>query len=149
MPPVAMVPLVQDVLREHKQMSAPSKTVYYDKSCPLCAAEIGHYQRLADRTDVLFIDASAASPDLGPNLDKSTALARFHVRDAQGTLHSGAAAFVHLWSALPGWRYAARAARIPGMLPALEGLYRLFLPARPILARSAVRVNSMRSGRCS
>jgi predicted DCC family thiol-disulfide oxidoreductase YuxK len=144
-----MVPLVRDVLHEHEQMSAPCTTVYYDNSCALCAAEIGHYKRLAGSAEIRFVDASAPSPDLGPGLDTPTALSRFHVRDAQGKLHSGAAGFVQLWSRLPGWRYAARAAQFPGVLSALEGLYRLFLPARPILARSVVRVNRMRSGRPS
>jgi hypothetical protein len=35
---------------------------------------------------------------------------------------------------LPRWRWAARAAALPGLMALLELSYRLFLPARPVLA---------------
>ncbi len=60
---------------------------------------------------------------------------RFHVRAGDGRLLSGAAAFVEVWARLPRWRWAARAASIPGALTVLEWGYRRFLPIRPLISR--------------
>lgn len=123
--------------------------VYYDGRCPLCRAEIDHYRRCegADRLDLVDVgrDETAA---LGPGLSRERALGRFHVRDAQGRLLSGAAAFARLWRVLPGWRWLARIVevRILGFQPLLlvaEVAYRLFLPLRPWLARGFARFRSV------
>jgi hypothetical protein len=37
-----------------------------------------------------------------------------------GRVLSGAAAFVEVWTRLPKWRWAARAASLPGAIPALD-----------------------------
>lgn len=116
------------------QLPSPP-TVYFDGACPLCRAEIGHY-RGRDRAGALrFVDVAATGAELPAGLTRAQALGRFHVRAGDGRLLSGAAAFVELWSQLPGWRRAARVARLPGVLAALEGGYRLFLLVRPLLAR--------------
>jgi predicted DCC family thiol-disulfide oxidoreductase YuxK len=60
---------------------------------------------------------------------------RFHVRAGDGRVLSGAAAFVEVWTRLPRWRWAARAASLPGALAALELGYRMFLPVRPFISR--------------
>lgn len=117
-------------------------TVYFDGSCPLCSAEIDHYARLDAKGEVCFLDVTAAETPLPDGLSKGGALARFHIRTADGALVSGAAAFVRLWAALPGWRWAARFARLPGVTPMLEWGYRRFLPIRPLLARLVDRRRS-------
>jgi predicted DCC family thiol-disulfide oxidoreductase YuxK len=74
---------------------------------------------------------------------------RFHVRGSDGRVLSGAAAFVEVWSRLPNWRWAARAASLPGALAALEWGYRMFLPVRPFVSRlfgRVVRLHSVRAG---
>jgi predicted DCC family thiol-disulfide oxidoreductase YuxK len=119
----------------------PSSIVYFDKSCPLCAAEISHYQKLEAIQPVVFVDVSQADCALGPGLTRDAAMARFHIRDETAQLQSGAAAFVHLWSLMPGWRHVARMARLPGALPVLERCYRGFLHVRPILARCVRRLS--------
>lgn len=123
----------------------PDLTVYYDGSCPLCRAEIGHYrrQRGADRID--FVDVSDAGAPLTCEADRGTLMARFHVKESDGRLYSGAEAFSRIWVRLPSWSWAARLARIPGITPLLELAYRGFLPVRPVLSRWAGHLHQRRS----
>ena len=112
-------------------------TVYYDGSCPLCSVEINHYKSRDGADRVNFVDVSADHPDLGDGLTCDVAMKRFHVRLPDGTLKSGAAGFSAIWTVLPGWSWLARVARVPGVLPLLELVYRAFLPLRPALSRVA------------
>ena len=112
---------------------ADALCVYYDGGCPLCRAEIASYQKTEGGASLRWVDAHAGSAAaLGPDLDAATALARMHVRRADGTLLKGAAAFAEIWSQLPRWRWLARLARLPGMLPVLDVLYTVFLAVRPL-----------------
>jgi 3-demethoxyubiquinol 3-hydroxylase len=116
---------------------APSLTVLYDGACPLCRREIGVYRGLQPSTPVCWADVSDPASALPAGTSRTQLLARFHVRDSQGELLSGARAFLALWAALPGWRWLARVGRLPGAEWAMERLYRLFLRARPVLQRWA------------
>ena len=110
-------------------------TVYIDGSCPLCRAEIGYYRR-NDRFGALcFIDVSETDASVPAALTEQRAMERFHVRAGPGQLLSGAAAFVEVWARLPRWRWAARAAALPGAMAALEFGYSVFLPVRPFISR--------------
>jgi ubiquinone biosynthesis monooxygenase Coq7 len=119
-------------------------TVLYDGGCPLCRREIAHVQGLAAQqpdSALCFVDVSAAQGTM-PAAEQVVLLARFHVQRADGSRLDGAAAFVAMWGRLPGWRWLARLARLPGALPALELAYRAFLRVRPrlqALARRAER----------
>jgi predicted DCC family thiol-disulfide oxidoreductase YuxK len=123
-------------------------TVYYDGSCPLCTAEIKHYRSLEGSGALRFVDVSRDGAELGPGLPAKAAMGRFHVRRRDGALLSGARAFVEIWRALPGWRWAARIADLPGVTRLLEIGYRLFLPIRPWLSRAATRLGATPANRC-
>lgn len=69
-------------------------TVYYDGACPLCRREIAFYSSRRGAGAIRFVDASDTDPALGSDLDRCAALARFHVRRADGRLVSGAAGFI-------------------------------------------------------
>lgn len=123
-------------------------TVLYDGACPLCRREIAHVQSLAARPagarppggGLCFVDLSApAAATALPADERAALLARFHVQRADGTRLQGAAAFVAMWQRLPGWRWLARVARLPGVLPLLERAYNGFLRVRPLLQALARR----------
>jgi predicted DCC family thiol-disulfide oxidoreductase YuxK len=132
------------------QATAPAGTgellVLYDGACPLCAREIAHYQGLSPVAPVRFSDVSAAPEgDLGCGIDRRAALARMHVVEPDGTVVSGARAFIALWRRMPGWRWLARLASVPPAPWLLEGAYRGFLRVRPALQARARRGAGARS----
>ncbi len=110
-------------------------TVLYDGDCPLCRREIAVYQGLAAREPVRWVDVSAPGTDL-PD-ERSTLMARFHVQREDGSLLSGAEAFLALWARLPGWRWLAFLGRLPGAAWLMERAYVGFLRVRPAMQRAA------------
>ena len=107
--------------------------VYFDGGCPLCSKEIATYRAARGADQLRWVDAQACDEAaLGPALDRKVALARLHVRLADGSLLSGAAAFVAIWQRLPAFRLLAWLARVPGALLLMEGAYRAFLKIRPL-----------------
>jgi predicted DCC family thiol-disulfide oxidoreductase YuxK len=119
-------------------------TVLYDGSCPLCRREIAVYrglQPLQAAAPVCFADVSDAAVPVPPGTTRPQLLARFHVRRGDGELLSGAAAFLALWAALPGWRWLAWLGRVPGAAWTMERGYRAFLRWRPALQRWAARID--------
>lgn len=115
---------------------AADVTVYYDGACPLCRSEIGVYQGCQGSERVAFVDVSTVTGEaVAPDLDRATALARFHVRRADGTLASGAEGFGTLWLVLPGWGWLGRIVLLPGICQTAELAYRGFLLIRPAIQR--------------
>ncbi|MBI1261308.1 MAG: DUF393 domain-containing protein [Rhizobiales bacterium] len=119
-------------------------TVFFDGACPLCRAEIGHYRATDADGALCFIDVSADGENLPDGLSRPQAMQRFHVLAADGTLLSGAAAFVEVWRRLPRWRRAAQFASLPGVMMLLEYSYRAFLPLRPFFSRLFGRLQRLR-----
>ena len=116
--------------------------VWFDGGCPLCRREIALMRRLDRRGAVTFVDASRETESCP--LPRDDLLARLHARE-NGQVLSGAAAFAAMWRAIPLLRPVGWAARNPGVLRMLERLYRVFLRARPVLQRAAMRLD--RAGR--
>ena len=113
------------------QTDQNASTVLFDGSCPICTAEINQYKQIAPAGRINWVDVS--SDDFVPPLGKSkdVLMQRFHVITPDGTLISGAAAFVHVWEQLPGWRRLAALTKIPGALSVMELGYTNFLKIRP------------------
>ena len=117
-----------------------SLTVLYDGACPLCRREISVYQNLKplqDSQSLKFLDVSKPECALPSGGMRKDYLARFHVQLGDGQVLSGAAAFVALWATLPGWRFLALFACLPGVTPCLELVYRAFLLVRPQMQAAA------------
>jgi predicted DCC family thiol-disulfide oxidoreductase YuxK len=106
-------------------------TVYFDGACPVCRKEIEHYQRQRGAEAIAWVDASSCdAAALGPGLDRSRVLSRFHVREADGSLASGAAAFVAIWRRLPAFAGLAVFASFRPVLALLDAGYAAFVRVR-------------------
>lgn len=111
--------------------SPPRPSVFYDGACPVCRREIAHYRSRPGADAIAWIDVSSCGAEaLGPDLTREAALARMHLRGADGRLVSGARAFALLWSSLPGFRLLGRIVGSPPVAPLAEGAYRVFLALR-------------------
>ena len=113
-----------------------SATVFYDGSCPVCRREIAYYRGCPTDRHIRWVDVAqapvAALPD---ELSREAALGRFHVRTRDGRLLDGAAAFAHLWSAIPRFRLLGRVARVWPLSFLMELGYCGFLHIRPAIRR--------------
>ncbi|HKL77181.1 MAG TPA: DUF393 domain-containing protein [Gammaproteobacteria bacterium] len=105
--------------------------MFYDGGCPICRREVNFYRRLDRHDRVHWHDITtdtAPLDDLGVSL--RDAQARLHALDRQGQLRTGAAAFVAIWRELPYWRWLARLAALPGMVPLMDAVYRPYARRR-------------------
>lgn len=121
---------------------SPCVEVYFDGSCPMCRREIAVYQNITPDQPISWVDVSKPDTPLPQGQSKEQLMARFHTRTAQGELLSGAAAFVHVWAQLPGWRVLAWLAKVPGMLWLMEKAYNGFLPVRPAIQRFILKFDT-------
>lgn len=121
---------------------SPCVEVYFDGSCPMCRREIAVYQNITPDQPISWVDVSKPDTPLPQGQSKEQLMARFHTRTAQGELLSGAAAFVHVWGQLPGWRVLAWLAKVPGMLWLMEKAYNGFLPVRPAMQRFVLKFDT-------
>ncbi len=112
-------------------------TVYFDGACPVCSREIAVYQQGPGGQDIRWVDVTRCGPgELGPGLSREAALARLHLRNRDGQLVSGAAAFTGLWKQLPRWRWLGVVFGSGLRLAVLEIAYRLFLWLRRVWRRA-------------
>jgi predicted DCC family thiol-disulfide oxidoreductase YuxK len=106
-------------------------TVYFDGGCPVCSREIAMYRRQPGADAVCWVDAAACDANVfGPGLSRDAALARLHVRRADGSLVGGAAAFIAMWAALPRTAMLARWLNHRPVVALLDAAYGAFLVVR-------------------
>jgi predicted DCC family thiol-disulfide oxidoreductase YuxK len=106
--------------------------VYFDGGCPLCSREIGFYQkrRGADAIDWIDVSTLPLEDDVAADLKVCDAMARFHVRLADGSLIKGGRAFIALWRALPLTKPLGWFMSIPPGPALLDAAYEAFLKVR-------------------
>lgn len=98
----------------------------------MCRAEIGFYRKRRGAEAIDWVDVS--NPRNAPiGLSCEQAMARFHVRNIDGQLINGGAAFAELWKQMPSFRWLGLAFSIPPLRWLLNVAYNLFLPIRPHL----------------
>ena len=115
-------------------LADPSKpAVYFDGACPVCSREVAMYRRQPGADALRWVDvATCANAELGAQLTRTAAMARLHVRRADGSLVSGALAFTTLWRSLPRTAWLGRLLGAGPGLWLLEAGYRAFLALRPL-----------------
>ena len=105
--------------------------VFYDGGCPLCRREIAHYQRIDRERCIQWADIQQEADTLQAHgLSWEQAMQRMHVRDSDGQMVSGAAAFVVLWRQFPRYRFLAGLVSLPGIHWAAEQVYTVFARRR-------------------
>jgi demethoxyubiquinone hydroxylase (CLK1/Coq7/Cat5 family) len=128
-----MTPAVRPHRAESAAAGHPLLTVYFDGACPICRREIAVYRAQPGGDRLHWLDAAAASShELGPGLDRASALARMHVRLPDGRLVAGAGAFVEIWRALPRWRWLGHLASPAPVRALADVAYAVFLRVRPL-----------------
>lgn len=106
---------------------ANSLTVFFDGGCPLCSREIAHYRRIERGNRIHWIDVTRDVEEVTRHgIEPRAAMASFHVKGPDGTLYTGAAAFMELWRELPRYRWLARCCETLYLVPAMEWAYRRF-----------------------
>ncbi len=68
--------------------------------------------------------------------EKNKLMKRFHIKDQQGNMLSGAKAFVELWKQMKSWKYLAKPFDNKIGLSILEFFYVQFLKIRPIFQKA-------------
>jgi predicted DCC family thiol-disulfide oxidoreductase YuxK len=137
--------------------------VYYDRSCPVCRAEIHALKAEDHRERLQLVDCSAEgfTDDIASRDGKSqqAMMKAIHVVDAQGRWHTAADAFAAIYAAA-GIERMARFWAAPSLRPLLDRIYPLMAYCRPVLSvlglhrligwftRRAARRAAERSGAC-
>ena len=105
--------------------------VFYDGGCPLCRREIAHYHRIDNEHRIQWTDIQQEADTLQAHgLSWEQAMQRMHVRDSNGQMVSGAAAFAVLWRQFPRYRFLAGLVSLPGIHWAAEQVYTVFARRR-------------------
>ena len=118
-------------------------TVFYDASCPLCAAEMQALQKLDELGRMRLVDCSAGdfddTPLIGDGLRRADLMARMHARDSRGHWYVALDAFEVIYRAVG----LERAARLWGSLalrPLFDRIYPWIARNRQTLSRAGMHI---------
>lgn len=94
----------------------PEQTrVLYNAACPVCAAEINHYDRYTQANGLPIRFEDLGAEDLTAwGLTREDAAKRLHVLH-EGQIHAGIPAFLVLWEQMPRYRWLRRIVGLPGI----------------------------------
>lgn len=123
----------RDLAGRNKSQGRLPCTVYFDGMCPVCSREIATYRQMRGGDAINWVDAARCdAAELSAGLDRAYALQRLHVQSANGTLLSGAAAFVEIRKHLPAFAWMARICANRCVLALLDFAYGRFVAMRPL-----------------
>lgn len=112
--------------------------IFYDASCPLCAAEMHGLRERDTQARLQLVDCSAPGFDqaelAAAGIPLQTALNHIHARDAAGHWHRGVAVFELAYTAA-GIGWVARLLGKPWLRPLLDTAYPWVVRSRGLLAR--------------
>ena len=112
--------------------------VFFDGSCPICRREIDFYMKWKGSNGVKWVDISSVTDhEIIEGLSKEDAISRFHIKNKDGAIESGARAFAVLWGELDSFKIFGKISLIWPFTIFLEILYRVFLKFRPTLQKIA------------
>lgn len=111
----------------------PNTEVLYNADCPVCAFEINHYRKHADKhtLPIRFDDLNGAELARW-GIAPQQAARRLYVRQGDD-LVSGIPAFQRLWAQMPGYRWLAKLTALPVVHPVSVWVYDRVLA--PVLYR--------------
>ncbi len=113
-------------------------TVYYDKSCPMCATEMHVIEELDWRGRLKLVDCSAAGFDDGAlameGVTREAMMTKLHARDPEGKWLTGLDAFEAVYASA-GLQGAARFWGDRRLRPLLDRVYPVMARYRQPLSR--------------
>jgi predicted DCC family thiol-disulfide oxidoreductase YuxK len=124
-------------MNTHNKFCVPL-TVYYDKSCPLCATEMEALQKMDWRGRLKLEDCSAPAFDdcaaRAEGVSRDDMMTRLHARDPEGRWLKGLDAFEAVYAAA-GLEKTARLWVHPKLRPVLDRVYPWIARHRQPLSR--------------
>ncbi len=112
---------ISSIQTQQSEAPPPQTTVFFNSECPVCNAEICHYNRLkATETAKGKAVPITFTPIIeNPNALKAYGLTkadierRLYALDTNGKLLSGIDAFIQIWQEMPRYRWLASLAALP------------------------------------
>jgi predicted DCC family thiol-disulfide oxidoreductase YuxK len=109
--------------------------IFFDGNCVVCDAEISHYKRIAP-ADFELLDISDPGFDASEyGFDPENVNRQLHVMGPDQKVYIGVAAFQHIWSRIPKYRWLSGVVAWPGIQTAAQVGYHVFVRIRPYLPK--------------